>query len=58
LFNLSLGLANRVMPSMQVFFVASPAMIILGLTILSVGLPMILYVINSELATWLQDFVR
>lgn len=34
LWNLSLGLANRVMPAMPVFFVAGPAIMILGLTLL------------------------
>lgn len=58
LFNLSLGLANRVMPSMQVFFVAAPAMIIFGLSILALASPMILFRVNDELANWLQEFVR
>lgn len=34
LLNLSLGLANRVMPAMPVFFVAGPAIMILGLGLL------------------------
>ena len=58
LFNLALGLANRVMPAMQVFLVASPALIMFGLGILTVAGPMVLFVVNDELATWLQDFIR
>jgi len=58
LFNAALGLANRVMPSMQVFFVASPAMIVLGLLLLSMMIPTIIVVLNNELSNWLQDLVR
>lgn len=58
LFNLALGLANKVMPAMQVFFVASPAMIIIGIGILAIAVGMILHTVNEELSNWLQDLVR
>lgn len=41
LLNLALGLANRVMPAMPVFFVAGPAMIALGILLLYVSYPAI-----------------
>jgi flagellar biosynthesis protein FliR len=58
LFNAALGLSNRVMPAMHVFFVASPAMIILGLSLLALTAPMVITTLNTELANWLQDLVR
>ncbi|WP_207477324.1 flagellar biosynthetic protein FliR [Arenibaculum pallidiluteum] len=35
IFNLALGLANRMLPNLAVFFVATPAMVLIGLTMLS-----------------------
>ncbi|MCA6310309.1 flagellar biosynthetic protein FliR [Phenylobacterium sp.] len=40
-FNVALGLAARIMPQFQVFFVASPLMVLLSLAILSLSLGMI-----------------
>ena len=40
-FNVAVGLAARIMPQFQVFFVASPLMILLSLAILSVSLGLI-----------------
>jgi len=53
LMNLGLGLANRVMPNMQVFFVAAPAMILVGLALLAVAVPAMLHLMTQELADWL-----
>lgn len=58
LFNLGLGLANRVMAAMQVFLVASPGMIMLGLAILAVTAPAMLTDIGSQLADWLVTLER
>lgn len=41
-FNIALGLINRLVPQMQVFFVGMPLQIFLGLALLMVGLPPIL----------------
>lgn len=57
LLNLSLGLANRVMPSMQVFFVAGPGLILIGLTILAIAGPSILDHVAAALSGWLIDLV-
>lgn len=40
-FNVAVGLVGRVMPQFQVFFVASPLMVILGLSILALSLGVI-----------------
>lgn len=42
LFNLGLGLANRVMPAMPVFFVAGPATVMLGLGLLYFTAPAVM----------------
>lgn len=57
LFNLSLGLANRVMPSMQVFFVAGPGMILAGLLILAIAAPAILDHIIGALSGWFTTLI-
>jgi flagellar biosynthetic protein FliR len=44
-----LGVINRAMPQMMVFFVAAPAFTILGLTLLAITLPMVLW-------TWVGAF--
>lgn len=58
LLNLALGLANRVMPGMQVFFVAAPAMIVAGLALLALAAPALLEVMAGEMSDWLLDFSR
>ena len=40
-FNVAIGLVGRVMPQFQIFFVASPLMVIFGLSILALGLGVI-----------------
>ncbi|MFG6083389.1 flagellar biosynthetic protein FliR [Paracoccus litorisediminis] len=58
LVNLALGLANRVMPAMQVFFVAGPGLIFLGLGLLALLIPAILSGVLVEMANWYLDLVR
>lgn len=58
LLNLGLGLANRVMPSMQVFFVAAPGMIIAGLALLALAVPAILELMVEDMADWLLGLTR
>jgi flagellar biosynthetic protein FliR len=42
IFNLGLGLLSRLMPQMQVFFIAMPLQILIGLSVLMIGLPVLL----------------
>ena len=58
LLNLGLGLANRVMPSMQVFFVAAPGMILAGFALLALAVPATLGVMVETLADWLLGLSR
>lgn len=58
LLNLALGLANRVMPTMQVFFVAGPGIILIGLAILAAATPSILNEVLSEMSSWLTTLER
>ncbi|WP_425051080.1 flagellar biosynthetic protein FliR [Psychromarinibacter sp. S121] len=58
LLNLGMGLANRVMPAMQVFFVAAPGLIVAGLALLALAVPAILSYHNAELANWFETLVR
>ena len=41
IFNIATGLVGRVMPQFQIFFVASPLMVLLGLSIFALSLGMI-----------------
>lgn len=54
--NLGMGLANRMMPQLPVFFVAAPLLIASGLLILSMAMPTILDYYISEFRTWLGGF--
>lgn len=58
LMNLAMGLANRVMPTMQVFFVAGPGLIILGMALFAVTAPSILENVLGEMADWLIALER
>lgn len=53
LFNLALGLVNRVMPAMPVFFVGSPAMVGIGLLMLVTSAGAMLSAVAAALASWL-----
>ena len=56
--NLALGLANRIMPTMQVFFVAAPGLILAGLTIFVITLPAVLDYMMVILSDWLLVLSR
>ncbi len=58
LLNLGMGLANRVMPAMQVFFVMSPGLILMGIGILAIAIPAILTFEISQITLWFEVFVR
>lgn len=58
LLNLGLGLANRVMPNMQVFFVAAPGMILAGFALLALAVPAALGVMVETMADWLSALTR
>lgn len=54
--NLGMGLANRMMPQLPVFFVAAPLLIGAGLLILAMSMPTILDFYISEFRAWLSGF--
>lgn len=56
--NLGLGLANRVMPNMQVFFVAAPGMILAGLALLALAVPAVLDLMMRDMSDWLFGLMR
>jgi len=58
LLNLALGLANRIMPTMQVFFVAAPGLILAGLTVFVITLPAVLDHMMMVLSDWLLGLSR
>lgn len=53
LLNLGLGLANRMLPSLPVFFVAASGLITAGLAILAVAIPSILEAFVTRFSNWL-----
>ncbi|HUD31171.1 MAG TPA: flagellar biosynthetic protein FliR [Novosphingobium sp.] len=55
LFNLGLGLAARVAPSIQVFFIAQPLNLLLGLSVLAMSLGAMLTAFAAAMATFMQD---
>lgn len=56
--NMALGIANKVLPSLQVFFVAGPAMIIAGFVVLSFTVPSLIEAVRGDLAGWALSPVR
>lgn len=54
--NLALALANRVMPSFQVFFISAPASILLGFTVLSSTIGIILSIWAARLEAVARTF--
>lgn len=54
--NLGMGLANRMMPQLPVFFVAASLLIGAGLLILAVSMPSLLDFFISEFRDWLVGF--
>ena len=51
IFNLALGLAARLIPQIQIFFIAMPSSIMLGLIVVSIGM-------GAGLLAWLDGFDR
>ncbi len=54
--NLGLGLANRMMPTLPVFFVASSALIAVALAVFAVAAPTMLHYFIARFADWLGTF--
>jgi flagellar biosynthetic protein FliR len=55
LFNLGLGLAARVAPSIQVFFITQPLNLLLGLSVLAMAIGAMLTAFATAMATFMQD---
>lgn len=55
LFNLGLGLAARVAPAIQVFFIAQPLNLLLGLSVLAMTLGAMLTTFADAMATFMQQ---
>ncbi len=56
LFNLGLGILSRLMPQMQVFFLAQPLTILIGMLILFAVLGIMMTLFVTDLATFLKGF--
>lgn len=56
LFNLGLGILSRLMPQMQVFFLAMPLTILIGILILLAGLGVMMSVYVQDLGRFLSEF--
>ena len=54
--NLGMGLANRMMPQLPVFFVAAPLLIGAGLLILAIATPAMLDYFLEQFQEWLMGF--
>ena len=57
LFNLGLGVLSRLMPQLQVFFLAVPASVLIGMLILLGALGVMMGVFLDDLGRYLGDFV-
>ena len=57
LFNLGLGVLSRLMPQLQVFFVAVPAAILIGMLILLAALGVVMAVFLDDLGRYLAEFL-
>jgi flagellar biosynthetic protein FliR len=58
LFNLGLGVLSRLMPQLQVFFLAMPATILIGMLVLLATVSVMMSVFVDGLATFLRGFVN
>jgi flagellar biosynthesis protein FliR len=58
LFNLGLGVLSRLMPQLQVFFLAVPASVLIGMAILFAVLGVVMTVFVDDLGRYLADFRR
>jgi flagellar biosynthetic protein FliR len=54
-FNIALGLAARLAPAIQVFFIAQPLNLMLGLSLFATLLGAILNCFSSAMTDWLQS---
>lgn len=57
LFNLGLGVLARMMPQLQVFFVAVPASILIGMMVLLASLGLVMGVFLDDLGRYLAEFL-
>jgi flagellar biosynthetic protein FliR len=57
LFNLGLGVLSRLMPQLQVFFLAMPATILVGMLLLLATVGVMMHVFVEDLAVFLKSFV-
>ena len=55
LFNLALGFSSRLAPAIQVFFIAQPLNLLLGLALFAGTVGTMLTVFGDQFALWLQD---
>jgi flagellar biosynthetic protein FliR len=55
IYNLTLGLINRAMPQLMVFFIGAPAITFGGLVILAIGSPLILVVWSRGLSEFIMN---
>jgi flagellar biosynthetic protein FliR len=58
LFNLGLGVLSRLMPQLQVFFLAMPATILVGMLVLLASVGVMMGVFVEDLGAFIQTFVR
>ncbi|MGR3756828.1 MAG: flagellar biosynthetic protein FliR [Tranquillimonas sp.] len=54
--NMGMGLANRMMPTLPVFFVAAPVLIAAGIVVLLAAAPSMLQVFLAQFGDWLEGF--
>jgi flagellar biosynthetic protein FliR len=57
LFNLGLGVLSRLMPQLQVFFVAVPASILIGMLILVAALGVVMGVFLDDMGRYMAEFL-
>ena len=55
LFNLALGFSSRLAPAIQVFFIAQPLNLLLGLALFAGTIGAMLTIFGDQFALWLQD---
>ena len=57
-FQAGMGLLSRLVPQMQIYFVAMPLQLLLGLWMLMVGLPLMMSIFSQDFAAGLGPFLR
>lgn len=58
LFNLGLGVLSRLMPQLPVFFIAMPALILMGMVLLLATISVVMSVYLEDLRAFLGEIVR